>query len=211
MIRLLRFARDDRAVAFMEFALMLPVIIGLMMSGLEIANYELATNKVQRMATMLADLLAQNGDGPIAATETQVYDLFTALDVSAKPYDIRNSGRAVLTVVKGVDATGNGTITNQIINQQFDGALTSALPLLGCATTSTTPVYARALTKDEVMIHAQVSYQYVAMFPVRLTDVLHLPTTITRTAAFRARSKDFNVTPDATHPNKNKCTSATGT
>ena len=208
MIR--RLARDDRAVAFVEFALVLPVLLALMMAGLEVANYELATNKVQRMATMLADLLAQNGDGPIAATETQVYDLFTALDVSAKPYDIRNAGRAVLTVVKGVDAAGNGTITNQIINQQFDGALVAALPVLGCATTSTTPVYARTLTKDEVMIHAQVSYRYAALFPLSVNELLRLPATITRTAAFRARSKDFNVSPDASHPNKGNCTSANG-
>jgi Flp pilus assembly protein TadG len=202
--------RDCGGLALIEFALSLPLLFGLLMSGLEIANYELANNKIQRLATMMANLLAQNGDGPIAATEAQVYDLFTALDISAKPYDIRNSGRVVLTVVKGVDTSGNGTIQNQIVNQQFDGGLTSALPVLGCHTTNIVPTYSRTLAKDEVMIHAQVSYRYATLFPVRVYDMLNLPTIVTRTAAFRARSKDFDVSPDSNHPDKGNCTSATG-
>lgn len=206
-----RLRRSQRGVALVEFALALPLVLGLMVSGFECANYVLAANKVQRLATMMADLLAQNGDGPlIAATEAQVYDLFDAVNVSAQPYDIHGAGRVIMTVAKGVDADGDGTPQNQIINQQFDGTLVSAAPLLGCHTNSVTPVGLRALATDEVLIHVQVSYQYRALFPQRVYDMLHLQPIITRTAVFRARSKDFDVTPDSKHPDKGNCATTDG-
>lgn len=203
-----RLRADQRGVGFIEFALALPLVLGFCLCGLEMASFVLQVNKAQRLATMLADLLAQQGQGNVEATEAQVYDLFAALKVSAAPIDMINNGRVVLTVAKGVDLKGDGTISNQIVDQQFDGGLVSIPVSMGCHTNNNrvptlNPI--RTLAKDEILVHAQVTFQYKPLFLSRPFDMLNLPTTLTRTAGFRARRSDFAIQQQAGYPMKTNC------
>lgn len=212
MRRLSDVIRDQRGVGFMEFALALPLVLGFCLSGLEMANCLVQINKAQRLASMLADLMTQQGQGELEATERQVYDLFAALKVSASPIDIAKDGRVILTVVQGVDLAKTGTVTNKFLNQQFEGGLTSAEPLLGCHSELSAPTFtpARTLALDETLVHAQVTFTYRPLFFVRAFDMLDLPTTFTRTASFRARRSDFAIQPQADFPMKTNCDTASG-
>jgi hypothetical protein len=61
------------------------------------------------------------------------------------------------------------------------------------------------------MVHAQVSYRYQPVFLGAGTlSYFNMPPVITRTAVFRMRKNQFNITNDNQHPSKNVCTSATG-
>ena len=113
--------RDRRAIAMLEFALMLPLFLGFVLTAIEFANYIMANNRVQRMAAMSADLVAQSGTGDIGIGEGQIYDLFSAVDLTARPFDLRNDGRIVVTGVQGTDTDNNGTVENRILWQRFDG------------------------------------------------------------------------------------------
>ena len=64
--------QDRRGVAFLEFALGLPLFLGLTLTALEFGNFVMATNRVQRMASMLSDLVAQSGTGEVGISEKQV-------------------------------------------------------------------------------------------------------------------------------------------
>ena len=205
--------RDTRAVSIIEFALSLPLFLGFGLTAMEFSNYVLANNRTQRLASMATDLVAQSGAGAIGASEGQIYDVFSALDVTAVPYDMRGKGRIVITSVKGTDNDNNGTIENRIIWQRFDGALVSALPVVGCNrnTNFATLPNSRILPLDEMMFHVQVTYEYQPIMSRRPYSMLSIPTTITRTAMFRARSKDFETpTPDARFPPKSNCSTANG-
>jgi Flp pilus assembly protein TadG len=46
-------------VSAVEFALILPIFVGLMGAGIEISSLMIANMKVQRLATMTADMVAQ--------------------------------------------------------------------------------------------------------------------------------------------------------
>jgi len=204
---------DRRGVAFLEFALGLPLFLGLTLTALEFGNFVMATNRVQRMAAMMSDLVAQSGTGEVGISEKQVYDLFNAIDLTAKPYDIRNRGRVIITGVQGTDKDNNGTIENSILWQRFDGAYVQAAPLLGCAqkvSIASLPDN-RSLLLDEVMFHVQVSYNYENIFDIIPFGMWDLQPTITRSVMFRARSKDF-TTPnvDPSFPPKKNCSSASG-
>lgn len=206
-------AHDRRGVAFLEFALGLPLFLGLTLTALEFGNFVMATNRVQRMAAMMSDLVAQSGTGEVGISEKQVYDLFNAIDLTAKPYDLRNRGRVIITGVQGTDKDNNGTIENSILWQRFDGAYVQAAPLLGCAqkvSTASLPDN-RSLLLDEVMFHVQVSYNYEKIFDIIPFGMWDLQPTITRSVMFRARSKDF-TTPneDSSFPPKKNCSSASG-
>jgi Flp pilus assembly protein TadG len=204
--------RTRRAVAMLEFALALPLFLGFVLTAIEFGNYIMANNRVQRLAAMSADLVAQSGTGDIGIGEAQIYDLFSALDLTARPYDLRNDGRIVITGVRGTDTDNNGTTENQILWQRFDGGYVIA-PQVGCNKTVTTASLpaGRRLPLGEILFHVQVSYRYRPI----LTDIpfrmLSLPVDFTRIAMFRARNKDFqSPTPDDRFPPKDKCTTASG-
>ncbi|MDG5487480.1 pilus assembly protein [Sphingomonas sp. BGYR3] len=200
-------------MAIVEFGLCLPLFIGFIFAGLEFANYTIANNRTQRVAAMTADLVAQSGTGAIGATEGQIYDLLSAIDLTAQPFDLRNHGRVILTAVRGTDNDNNGQIENRIIWQRFDGGYVAAVPRVGCNQTvqlATLPAN-RVMTLDEILFHVQVTYEYQPLFSHAPFHWLNLPTAFRREAVFRARSTQFQTpTPDARFPPKNKCNTANG-
>jgi Flp pilus assembly protein TadG len=209
----IRLLRDRRAVSVLEFGLALPLLAGFTLGGLEMANYILASNTTQRLATMVADMVAQSGVGGIAATETQIYDMFTAIDVSARPLQMRKNGRVIFTVLRGetqADKTVKNVFADATYAQQFDGDYVAAIPLVGCHTTTTNPVFSRVLPANELLVHAQVTYHYQPLFAASILSYFSAGPEITRTAVFRMRKNQFNISADAQHPAKSNCTTATG-
>ena len=207
-----RLLRDRRAVSLLEFGLMLPLFLGFVLAGIEFANYVMANNRVQRMAAMSADLVAQSGTGSVGVGEGQIYDLFSALDLTANPFDLRRYGRVVITAVQGTDTNSDGVVENRILWQRFDGNFITP-PMLGCNTSTAiaTLPNARQMLIDEILFHVQVSYQYRPIFSSTPFRWLSLPTSFTRSAMFRARNKDFtSPTPDTRFPPKKNCNTATG-
>jgi len=207
-----RMLDDRRAVAMLEFGLMLPLLLGFVLTAIEFANYVMANNRVQRMAAMSADLVAQSGTGDIGIGEGQIYDLFSALDLTARPFDLRNDGRIVITGVRGTDIDNNGTVENRILWQRFDGGYVVA-PRLGCNQTTALATLppSKQMLLDEILFHVQVTYRYRPIFTDIPFRMLSLPVDFTRVAMYRARSKDFQTpTPDSRFPPKNKCTTQSG-
>lgn len=210
--RLFTALRDSRGVSVLEFGLMLPLFLGFVLSGVEFANYTMANNRVQRLAAMTSDLVAQSGTGQIGVGEGQIYDLFSALDLTAKPFQIRDNGRIIITAVEGTDNDGDGQTENRILWQRFDGAFI-ATPKVGCNLDTALAALTnnRKLNLDEVMFHVQVSYQYQPIFSKMPFNWLALPTSLSRYAVFRARNKDFTTpTPDTRFPPKKNCYSPSG-
>ena len=211
---LLRALRDDRrGVAFVEFALVLPLFIGVTVAGVEIANLMLVNMRVQRLATQMANIVAQRGASQRPLSEDQVYDVLAAMDVAAAPLDIRRDGRVVLSAVLGEDTNSDNIVdVSRIKWQRFDGGLTSAVPQIGCWSTSTTATLTnnRQLTRGESYFHAQVTVRYRPVF-VNVMSYLNVPATITRTSAFRGRGSTFrDVLSVENLPPKQNCTSANG-
>lgn len=203
---------ESRAVAMLEFGLMLPLFLGFVLTAIEFANYVMANNRVQRLAAMSADLVAQSGTGDVGIGEGQIYDLFSALDLTARPFDLRNYGRIVITGVRGTDTNNDGTIENRILWQRFDGGYIVA-PQVGCNRTvalATLPS-GRKLLLDEILFHVQVTYRYQPIFSDIPFRMLSLPVNFTRMAMFQARSKDFQIpTLDARFPPKSNCETQSG-
>lgn len=214
ILRLLRALRDDRrGVAFVEFALVLPLFIGVTVAGIEIANLMLVNMRVQRLATQMANIVAQRGASQRPLSEDQVYDVLAAMDVAAAPLNIRRDGRVVLSAVLGEDTNNDNTAdVTRIKWQRFDGGLTSASPKVGCWSISTTATLPgnRQLTKGEAYFHAQVTMRYTPIF-VNVMSYLDVPATITRTSAFRGRGSTFrDILSVEGFPPKQNCATSTG-
>lgn len=128
------FARDHRAVSLMEFAMVLPLIVALGMGGMELTNFILAHQKVERLAATSADLLARTKVKP---NERQVNDGFTAIDVMSKPYDLRQQGRVILTGIIGTANPTTGNLENKVAWQRCDGDLNGQTSAYGSEWTAT--------------------------------------------------------------------------
>lgn len=208
-----RLRKDRRGVTAVEFALSLPLFLGVMISGVEISWLMMANMKVQRLATMTADLVARDGASQTQISEAQIYDILSAMDVAASPLDIRGRGRVIISAVVGEDTDNNGSAdVNRIKWQRFDGALTSANRIIGCVTSSTvSTTVGRQLKSAEPLYHVQVTYQYQPIFSATPFDMFQVPTTITRTASYRGRGAIYHeVLTVEGYPAKTNCTSATG-
>jgi Flp pilus assembly protein TadG len=99
-VRLLRaFRSDRRASVSVELAFTLPMLITLLMGGLEITNYVLVYQKVERTSATISDLVAQS----VRMTEGQMTSLFSATQHVMKPFDLVTDGRVVVSSISGTN------------------------------------------------------------------------------------------------------------
>lgn len=80
---LISFWRDARGVSAVEFALILPVMLVLLMGGVELGSALTAARKAQTVASSVADLVAQGK----TINDGQMADIFTAANALMRPYD----------------------------------------------------------------------------------------------------------------------------
>jgi hypothetical protein len=101
MIAARRVQRDRGGVALIEFALILPILLTLALTGIELTNYITVKMRVSQLALMLADNAARMGTGtPLAAkviTETDINDLFAGGNLQSGALDLRSNGRVILS------------------------------------------------------------------------------------------------------------------
>jgi Flp pilus assembly protein TadG len=95
-IRHLRaFRSDRRASVSVELALTLPMLIALLMGGLEITNYVLIHQKLERTSATISDLVAQS----VRMTESQMTSLFSVTGQVMKPFDLASEGNVVVSSI----------------------------------------------------------------------------------------------------------------
>src|SRR4051794_33583195 len=80
-----RFAASERGVAAVEFGLVLPIVMLLLLGCFEVPRFVLTYQKIARTSSGVADLVAQ-ADEPL--TSNQMDDIFIAGKTMMEPYDI---------------------------------------------------------------------------------------------------------------------------
>lgn len=113
--RIAALLRDCGGLALTEFALILPIFVGFGLVGMEYTNVVLARQKTERVAATLADQIAGNQVPP---NERQIGDLFSAVDLIARPFPITEDGTVILTAVVGIYDYDTNQIENKIAWQR---------------------------------------------------------------------------------------------
>ena len=85
---------ESRGIAMTEFALSLPILLTLILGGLEVANYALAHLRVSQLAMTVAD---NAGRVDTTIDESDVYEVFAGASLVGSPIDFRDNGRIVLS------------------------------------------------------------------------------------------------------------------
>jgi TadE-like protein len=93
--KLRRFRRDDQGLAVMEFAFALPVLVMILLGCFDAARFVLINQKMSRVASQSADLVAQLD----VVTEAEIDDLFVAADATAEPFPLGTEGKVIISSV----------------------------------------------------------------------------------------------------------------
>jgi len=168
MTRLRRFAGNQRGVAAVEMALVMPVMLILLLGSLETVTLLRADSKVQAIAFTTGDLMTLE---PTLSTAT-VNDIFTAASLMIQPFTSTGLKIGVASVVfDPVDGSPSVAWTEALNGGAVPNPLTMA---------------AGMGAPGESVIIVYVEYAYPALF----ADVVFSPITLDESVTVRPRRSD---------------------
>ena len=94
-----RLKRDGRGTVVVEIAVATPVVIGLLLSGVEITRYVLLNQKIERATATMADLVSQSE----TLSEGGLANLFAATAYVMDPFDLEAEGRLVVSSISATN------------------------------------------------------------------------------------------------------------
>ncbi len=151
-----RFRGDRRGAVLVEMAAAIPVLIVLLLGSIEMAQYLLINQKLNRAASTMADLVSQ----PATITEAEVDALFDAAVHLMSPFDLENSGRVIVTSVSRDEGEDTPTV-----DWQREGAGTfSVTSHIGNPTGPATMPSGFEVREGENLITAEIFFDYEPLF-----------------------------------------------
>lgn len=88
-------ARDRRGALAVEVALAIPVLAGLLLSGVEVTRYVLLNQKLERASATIADLVSRAEK----LKESDLSTLFIATEYTVEPFDLADDGRVIISSI----------------------------------------------------------------------------------------------------------------
>lgn len=135
-----RLSSDESGVALLEFALTLPVLLVLSLTGAELTNYITTKMRISQIALHLADNAARIGSGTQLSLKTineaDINDLFIGANLQSGELNLQANGRIILSSVEPV-ANPNTNAKFKIRWQRCYGAKTAHASSYGTVANST--------------------------------------------------------------------------
>jgi len=195
--------RETRAVAMLEFALAMPVVLTLVLTGAELTNYITTRMRMSQIALQLADNAARMGSGSALAaktiSESDINDLLTGAGLQAGELNLFTNGRVIISDLEPTSSP-NTAATYKIGWQRCRGAKTSHTSSYGTygvtsgankgvGMTGMGPTGRQAIAPDNgATMFVEVYYEYTPLIQSSLTP----STTLTEVASMVVRdSRDL--------------------
>ena len=161
-----RLVSDTSGVALLEFALSLPILLALSLTGAELTNYIISRMRISQIALHLADNAARIGSGSQlqakTISEADINDLLTGAGMQSGELALFTHGRVIISSLEP-DPANSGK--NRIRWQRCRGAKTAQVSAYGPANTTNlngigkTGRLATAPT-DGATMYVEVYYEY---------------------------------------------------
>lgn len=116
-----RLRREQSGMAAVEFALSLPVLVGLSMYGMEAANMAYTSQKLGDIATLTADSVSRIR---LSISNGDVTDALGGIKILGDSIDLRNRGRIIVSSVQPVLDSSDNVVNQKVRWQRCTGALT---------------------------------------------------------------------------------------
>ena len=112
--RLRKLRRNNRGVAAIEFALLLPLLITLMIGALEVTFKIWATQKAEKLSVTLADVIAQSQE----VTTNDLDSLVSAVNKIMEPFPFGSDGAVIISSVYLPSPPDGEDLGEPIVNWQ---------------------------------------------------------------------------------------------
>jgi Flp pilus assembly pilin Flp len=177
--RLRKLWRDKSGVAAIEFALMLPILMTLFIGCIEVTFKIWSTQKAEKLAVTLADVVAQAQE----VKQTDLTALVNAVDKIMDPFPFGNNGVVYISSVYLPQPDEDEELGDPIVNWQFKKGAFSATSRIGTQDGPATLPDGFDLNERDNVIVAEVIYRYTPIAPGVMFDTA----TIYRRAFFKPR------------------------
>lgn len=178
---LARFWADSRGAIAVEFAIVAPILVTMMVGTFEVTRYVLLHQKLDRMAVAAGDLVAQGE----TITVAQLADIFAATGLIAEPFTIGSNG--VVLISSAFRPTGSGT-TTVAWQRAGTGTLTASSALGAQGAPATLPT-GFVVKEGESAIVSEVFYDFRPLLAPDLVPASRLY----HRAIFRPRRGTLNT------------------
>jgi len=180
--RLRRFAEGEQGVTAIEFALVLPVVLLILLGCFEVPRYVLIYQKIARTSAGIADLVAQ-ADEPL--TKNQMEDIFIAGETMMEPYDLVAEGRVYVSSIN--NPAGAGV---KVTWQRQHGSLGAGSAFTEGEDNPTLPAGLVPASNEEVLV-AEVFFTYTPIF----SNLIYSGSQLTKVSYTRPRNKNLMTKP----------------
>ena len=158
--RILKLLKARDGLAAVEFAIIAPVLVTMLLGTIELCNALECHQKVTRVASTAADLVAQASK----VSNADLQDVFSAAAAVIYPFQQDDVAIVVSSVVS--DGTGNGTVAWSVANAagkvlSQDQAITLSQPIMSTCDVNGANCTPCAKGTCSV-IYTQVSYSYTS-------------------------------------------------
>lgn len=146
-----RLCGNRRGALLVETAMTMPVLIAMVLGGVEVTRFVLLRQSLDRAATSVGDLVSQAPK----VTEADITNVFDAVQHVISPFEMNEKGLVIITCV------GRTGVNAPHVNWQRTGAGTmSATSQVGAEGGDATIPAGFQLSDGETAIVAEVYYQY---------------------------------------------------
>jgi Flp pilus assembly protein TadG len=154
-----RLTSDTRGGLIAEFAAAMPVLVLLLLGGVEVSRFALLNQKMDRLATAIGDLVAQAE----TLSEAELNQLFLAAGHVAVPFDVMSNGKVIVSSISipipPVTTPPTPPGPPKITWQRNTGSLVASSALGAQNATPTLPT-GLTLSLNQTIIAAEVHYQF---------------------------------------------------
>jgi Flp pilus assembly protein TadG len=166
---LTRFAHDERAVAVVEFALILPLMLLLYLGSIEASSLLTVDRRIEVVASTVADLVARWNPGDTPFAKSDMKDYFTAAQGILTPYPTG----ALTQVVSFVSVTSAGA-AKVVWSCGFNGGTARAVNSTYNLQTNMKNLVTNTGKTSGFLIAAEVRYPYKPVLGLVFTDAVGL-------------------------------------
>lgn len=174
-----RIRADRRGGVIAEFAAAIPVLVLMLMGGVEVSRYALLNQRLDRLATVMGDLVSQEE----TISQAELTAIFEAAKSVAWPFDMTTSGKVIVSAV-AVPTPPNPEITWQSASGNL--AVSSKL---GAQNTKPTLPTGLTVATGQTIIAAEVFYHFKPI----LIGALVPEQNVYYKAFFRPRTGDLST------------------
>jgi Flp pilus assembly protein TadG len=178
-----RFWKNTQGLAYLEFALVFPILMLLFLGGVDLSHYIQAAQKTDKMTHTIVDLIAQ---APVIS-QTDLDQIMQAVEHIMTPYDFSGDGAIIVSCI------GYDDRERLVVKWQYEGngALdrTSRIGRQGASPTLPEGFVVEA--RDNVIV-AETYFKFHSM----ISDQLMEPIEFYRTAYYLPRIGELDVLED---------------